>query len=97
PKTGVITIESQGRADFLPKDSRYERVHSLRGLWILEPKAEGKRVHITMIGHTDPGGFIPAAIANHFVVLIPFNTIKNLRRQLKKEKYANAKFDYIRD
>ena len=50
-----------------------------------------------MIGHTDPGGVIPAAIANQFVVMIPFNTIKNLRTQIKKEKYVKAKLKYIRD
>lgn len=96
PHTKIVTLESSGRFDYLPVDSRYERVHSVRGKWILEPKPNGK-VHIQMIGHTDPGGIIPAAIANQFVVLIPFNTIKNLRNQIKKEKYAKAKFHFIRN
>lgn len=94
--TRVVTLESNGRFDYLPLDNRYERVHSLRGKWVLTPKP-GSKVHIQMIGHTDPGGIIPAAIANQFVVLIPFNTIKNLRNQIKKEKYAKIKLNYIRE
>lgn len=96
PATKIVTLTAAGRADFIPPDPKYERVTKLRGTWILEPKPGGK-VHIKMIGHTDPGGVIPAAIANQFVVMIPFNTIKNLRNQIKKEKYVKAKLSYIRD
>lgn len=96
PQTKIVTLTASGRADYLPADSKYERVTKLRGTWILEPK-EGGKVHIKMIGHTDPGGVIPAAIANQFVVMIPFNTIKNLRNQIKKEKYVKAKLKYIKD
>ncbi len=96
PQTKIVTMTATGRSDFIPPDSKYERVVKVRGTWILEPKPGGK-VHIKMIGHTDPGGVIPAAIANQFVVMIPFNTIKNLRNQIKKEKYVKAKLKYIRD
>ncbi|GAB4422973.1 MAG: hypothetical protein OHK0011_02560 [Turneriella sp.] len=96
PTTKVVVLESTGRFDYLPLNPKYERVHSVRGRWVLTPKPNGK-VHIQMIGHTDPGGVIPAAIANQFVVMIPLNTIKNLRNQIKKEKYANAKLRYIRE
>ncbi|MBX3720559.1 MAG: START domain-containing protein [Turneriella sp.] len=96
PQTKIVTMTASGRPDYIPLDSKYERVTKLRGTWILEPKQGGK-VHIKMIGHTDPGGVIPAAIANQFVVMIPFNTIKNLRTQIKKEKYVKAKLKYIRD
>jgi hypothetical protein len=96
PKTRIVTLISSGRPDFLPDNPRYVRVKELRGRWILEPKVGGK-VNIKMIGHTDPGGIIPAAIANQFVVMIPFQTIKNLRTQIKKEKYAKAKLKFIRD
>jgi hypothetical protein len=96
PTTKVVVLESNGRFDYLPLNPKYERVHSLRSRWVLTPKANGK-VHIQLIGHTDPGGIIPAAIANHFVVMIPLNTIKNLRNQIKKEKYATARLKYIRE
>lgn len=96
PHTKIVRLVSTGRPEYLPVDPKYQRVEKLRGLWILEPKAGGK-VHIQMIGHTDPGGIIPAAIANQFVVMIPFNTIKNLRTQIKKEKYVKAKLKYLKD
>jgi hypothetical protein len=95
-KTKVVVMLSSGRPDFLPPNSKYERVTKLRGKWILSPKAGGK-VYIQLIGHTDPGGVIPASIANHFVVRIPFITIKNLRNQIKKPKYVNAKLEYIKN
>jgi hypothetical protein len=94
--TKVVVLESNGLFDYLPLDPKYERVHSLRGRWVLTPKPNG-RVHIQLIGHTDPGGVIPAAIANQFVVMIPLNTIKNLRNQIKKEKYAKARLEFIRE
>ena len=96
PHTKIVTLTSTGRPDFTPPNVLFERVKELRGRWVLTPKPGGK-VHIQMIGHTDPGGIIPAAIANQFVVMIPFNTIKNLRKQVKKEKYAKAKLKYIRE
>jgi len=96
PNTKAVVLESSGRFDYLPLNSKYERVHSVRGRWVLTPKPNGK-VHIQMIGHTDPGGVIPAAIANQFVVMIPLNTIKNLRNQIKKEKYAKVKLKYIHE
>ncbi|HRP68847.1 MAG TPA: START domain-containing protein [Turneriella sp.] len=94
--TKVVVLTSSGRSSYLPPDPRYERVKHVRGLWVLEPKPNGK-VHIKMIGHTDPGGVIPAAIANQFVVTVPFNTIKNLRNQIKKPKYINQKLSYIKN
>ncbi|HNA79299.1 MAG TPA: START domain-containing protein [Turneriella sp.] len=96
PTTKVVVMESNGRFDYLPLNPKYERVHTVRGRWVLTPKPNGK-VHIQMIGHTDPGGVIPGAIANQFVVMIPLNTIKNLRNQIKKEKYARAKLKYIHE
>lgn len=96
PATKIVTLTSTGRPDFAPLNSKFERVRELRGKWVLTPKPNGK-VHVLMIGHTDPGGVIPAAIANYFVVMIPLNTIKNLRNQVKKEKYAHIKLAYIRE
>jgi len=96
PKTHIVRLVSTGRANALPENSKYQRVKDVRGYWELSPKPGGK-VHIKMIGHTDPGGVIPAALANHFVVTIPFNSIRNLRKQIKKEKYAKAKLAFIVD
>ena len=96
PHTKIVTMVSTGRPDFAPLNSKYERVRELRGRWVLTPKPNGK-VHVQLIGHTDPGGVIPGAIANYFVVMIPLNTIKNLRTQVKKEKYAKIKLAYIRE
>jgi hypothetical protein len=96
PKTKVVTLVATGRPDYLPVDSKYERVKETRGRWVLTPKPGGK-VHIQMIGHTDPGGIIPSAVANQFVVMIPLNSIKNLRTQIRKEKYVKAKLNYIKE
>ena len=92
----IVTLTSEGRPDFLPADARYERVKYLRSQWILTPKTNGK-IEVIMIGHADPGGIIPAVLANQFVVMIPFNTVKNLRSQVKKEKYQKIKLKYIKD
>lgn len=95
-KTKVVTLVATGRPDYLPANSQFERVKETRGRWVLTPKPGGK-VHIQMIGHTDPGGIIPAPIANQFVVMIPLNSVKNLRTQMRKEKYVKAKLSYIKE
>jgi len=95
-KTKVVTLVATGRPDYLPANSQFERVKETRGRWVLTPKPGGK-VHIQMIGHTDPGGIIPAPIANQFVVMIPLNSVKNLRTQMRKEKYVKAKLNYIKE
>lgn len=94
--TKIVRLVSVGKPDYLPPNDKFQRVIKVRGLWVLTPKPGGK-VLVQMLGHTDPGGIIPAPIANQFVVMIPFNTIKNLRTQIKKEKYAKVKLSYIKE
>jgi hypothetical protein len=57
----------------------------MEGYWRLTP-LDGGMVHITMQMLTEPGGIIPAWIANMVVVDSPFVTLRNLVARLKAEK-----------
>jgi hypothetical protein len=52
-----------------------------RGYWMLSPSEGGTEIEYSFLA--DPGGNIPAWLANQFIVSNPFKTIKGLRNHLK--------------
>jgi len=42
---------------------------------------KGDSTEVTYQVHTEPGGSVPAMVANKFVVEAPFNTLKGLRER----------------
>lgn len=54
----------------------------VEGFWKLVPK--GDTTEVTYQVHTEPGGSVPAMVANKFVVDSPFNTLKQLRERAEK-------------
>jgi len=64
--------------DYLPLPPGFVRVSQLKGFWQLKPFEGG--VEVVYQVHSDPGGRVPAWLANSFVVDAPFNTLINLRQ-----------------
>jgi ribosome-associated toxin RatA of RatAB toxin-antitoxin module len=93
PKSKRITIDLNGQKDFI-KETSYVRVSSIKGKWEFTPLGNGD-VKVVYQLHTEPNGSIPSSIANSFVVDMPYATLKNLRNEIKKPKYANAKIKEI--
>ena len=90
PKTKVVVITLKGEKDFIPEKSGKVRVSDLKGKWQFEPLGNGN-VKVTYQLHTEPSGSIPSSVANAFVVDLPFESLKNLRKEVTKPKYVNAK------
>jgi hypothetical protein len=44
---------------------------------------------------SDPGGGLPAWLVNAVSISQPFNTLENLTKIVKDEKYSDAAFDFI--
>ena len=68
--------------DYMPEVKDIVRVRNGSGFWQLE-EDESKNVKVIYQFHGEPGGDIPAWLANSFVVSHPFKTIENLRNRLK--------------
>lgn len=65
-----------------------------KGFWRVIVLKAGK-LDVTFQMQVDPGGNIPAWLANIFVDDAPYFTMLKLREIIKKEKYQNQRFDFI--
>lgn len=94
--TKVVTVKSQNIPNVLPELDGIVRVPKASAQWIFTPKDDG-----TVDGeyqlNLDPGGSVPAWIINMFVVDGPYESLTNMKKLLDKNKYENAKFDFIKN
>lgn len=90
-KNGWIHIKSKQKAHpKMPEQSCCVRMPLTKVHWGLKPLGE-KKVWIEFHAMADPGGNIPAWVANLVSKELPYKSIRNLRRRLKKIK-PNPKF-----
>jgi len=87
--TKVITIELTGLKSYIPEKNDIVRVPKLTGFWQFIPQGNGT-VKVIYQAHSETGGMVPASLANAACVDIPFNTLKNLLKEIQKSKYKNA-------
>jgi len=91
PDTGVVTITISNYPDFLPSDPHFVRVPDFGGYWQLRPEADG-RVEVTYRVHGDPGGWIPAWLANYAAVTSVTRTLRNMSTAVKRYRGAESPF-----
>lgn len=65
------------------------RVENLDVLISFAPASNNEFV-VTLDGHIEPGGLVPAALANAFITDVPFHTFQNIRQLAKKEIYQSG-------
>jgi len=70
--------------DYIPEDKDFVRIREGSGFWELA-EDDINNVKVTYQFHGEPGGDIPAWLANSFVVTQPFQTLKNLKSRLKSK------------
>ncbi len=63
--------------------------------WILKQITANKTA-ITYQSHSNPGGSLPAWIANSSVVDFPFKTLSNLKERVKDNQYKNTTFQFMK-
>lgn len=79
---GSVTRLLEGVADYLPQQTGFVRVSKVAGFWAMTPLAG--EVEVVYQVHSEPGGSVPAWLANSFVVDAPFNTLQGLRELAEK-------------
>ena len=85
---GSATVRVEALPDLVPRREGLVRIPRSEGHWSVESKGEG--VHLAYEIHADPGGWVPAWLANLTVVRMPFHTLENLRRVLLSPPRAHA-------
>jgi len=86
--TNQVTIKFVAKPAMIEKLPKTVRITKMNGLWELTPLDNGK-LKILYQMSVDPGGSIPKWLVNSLVVDIPFNTLNNLRRIAKEDRYKS--------
>ncbi|MDX1693813.1 MAG: START domain-containing protein [Ketobacteraceae bacterium] len=102
PEDLTVTLSFHSVTDLVPENDGVVRVTELEGFWKMTPlKQKGKQdqdgVSVTYQVKANPGGNVPAWLANSFAVEQPFESLQNLRQQVKQDKYKSKHFSFIKE
>lgn len=87
PDTDAITIHSKDTDGVFPPREGFVRLPDLDNKFIMEPLEDGW-TRITFRTFVDPGGHIPAWLANFVATRAPEHTLTNMARLLERNRYA---------
>jgi len=94
--TKKVSIIATGKPNYLKEKDGVIRIKSLNSRWEFFPK-ENNTVDVTFYLQIDLGGTVPAWAINLAVAEGPFQTVHNLIKEVKKDKYKNAKLNFIEE
>jgi hypothetical protein len=92
PQTKDITVTITNFPDFIAPVAAHVRVPAMGGYWGLKPEPGGW-VEVTYQIHGDPGGWIPAWLANQAALLSVRHTLENLSAVVPR--YANVRSEFV--
>ncbi len=95
PETGTVTIAYEANDELLEPQSGYVRMPALNGILEFTPLRPGE-VHVTFQVVLDPGGYIPAWIANLILRDIPYFSLRRLQRVSDQERFRGNDTGYYR-
>lgn len=94
PVTRELRYELKAHNDIIPVDADLVRIPEMTGHFNMLPIG-GKKVRIDFEVLLDPGGYIPAFLANFILKDIPFVSLQRFRRVINTERFQNYKVDYL--
>ena len=89
----ILYVDIEILDTYLPLNDKMIRVKGT-GIWKVTVLPLGK-LEIIFEMQLDPGGNIPAWMANMFVDESPYHTLLKLKEVIQKDKYQNQKFDFL--
>ena len=89
-----ITVTITNAPEFIAPKAGFVRVPEMGGHWRLKPQAQGW-VEVSYQIYGDPGGWIPAWLANRAAVLSVQHTLENLAEVV--DRYAAARSDFVEE
>lgn len=81
----AITIHIRSGAPAIKVNKDYIRIRNAKGYWLIERQTSEAGETETLVTYQmllDPGGTVPSWLANSQVVNVPFNTLKNLHKEV---------------
>lgn len=101
PEDYSVTLSFTTEMGLVPQSDDCVRITKLSGFWKMTPlknnASEEPQVQVVYQVEADPGGSVPAWLANSFVVDQPYESLKKLRKRVKMDKYQSAGFDFLKD
>lgn len=94
PNTLTVTIHTWADNDLLPEKKKIVRMPELENLFILEPQRDGW-TRVTFQTFADPGGAIPGWVANVVATQAPLDTLRGLKKRLKKKQYHVTRLEQL--
>ena len=91
----TVTIPFVARQDLLQEKEGYVRMPQLEGFLEFKPLEPGL-VHLTFQVILDPGGYIPAWLANLILRDIPYFSLKRFRRVASEERFQGSDSGYFK-
>jgi hypothetical protein len=80
---GQVKVTVTGIPDYIQHKEGIVRLAKANGYWLLN-SIDKNKTSVTYQMHVEPGGLIPAWLANPFIVNVPFSTFKELRKIIQK-------------
>jgi len=99
---GTLTVTFTGESvpDKMERNTKYVRITGGISIWKFVPLADDM-VEVTFQGYANPGGIMEkfpcAFLMKKNLWKLPFESLKNLKDEVKKSKYQNVHFDFIKD
>ena len=92
----VLYVSLEQLPDYIPEKEGIVRIPEAKSLLSVTPINEN-RVSVSYIIHVDPGGEVPAFIANLFAAQTPWQTFKNYRDRLKAIRNDTSIVPFIKN
>lgn len=95
PKTLSFGYALKARDGIIPVNDKYVRIPEMVGHFNATPLG-GKKVRIDFEVLLDPGGYIPAFLANFILKDIPYQSLQRFRRVINTERFQGYYVDYLK-
>ncbi|NQT25671.1 START domain-containing protein [candidate division KSB1 bacterium] len=95
PDTKEVLITEVGISDYIPENSDFVRVPEMKGYYKFTLLNDGA-VEVIYQSHSNPGGRLPKFLVNVAVVDNPFDTLSKMKEIVQKDKYQQARFDFLK-
>lgn len=93
PETFVLTVPFAHAAEAIPKQKGYARIPRMEGYLRFTPMEPG-HMHFTIEVILDPGGYVPAWLANMILRDIPYFSLKRFRQFANTKRYQGVDLGY---
>lgn len=89
----AVYIPFHDMPERMPEKDGFVRIPKMQGFFLFKPLEPGQ-VKMTFQVVLDPGGYVPAWLANMILRDIPYFSMKRLRRVVNMDKYQNTGHGY---